>query len=570
MNTNFFAHTILFCLISFGLYGQNTIKKQDWVKLTGSLTAGYDYYNMSPTTASRYVPNSWQVGGSLNLQIKKFSIPFSLTYGRQKLTPSYPNLNQFQMFGASPKWKWITLHGGYRNLTFSQYTLAGHTFLGGGVELNPGIIRLGFIYGRFQDPIARDVSNNPGIAKYKRMGWAAKVGLGKEKNYADLILFHAKDDSTSLPSTFKTFDVKPGENYVIGTKFHFTLSKKLTWDTDGGISIYTRDLYSPTIPDSVINKEDEPIPSLYKISQKYLPDIKPLTSMRANSAVRTQINYKAKLWNLKAGYERIDPNYATMGAYFFANDIENITAGLGFHTKKNQVTFNATGGKQRNNLLNNRSEQTNRWIGNANLAIAPAPNWGVNINYSNFSFNQQASFRPLNDSNRIASATQNLSIVPRYTKIGKKLVHNFILVTNLQKLDDLNRFSAISGDMNAVVAQFSHNLTALKSGMSLGWGINYNDISVANTRTQAQGVNFTYAQGLLKNQLNVSTNLNLNHNRLNGKGDGLTLNLNVNAGYSVGKHSFNAYFMQLNQQPLIGERFRELRAGLNYVFAFGS
>lgn len=540
------------------------------VRLTGSLNMGYDFYNMSPDSSSRYVPNSWQVGGNLVLNIKSFAIPFSLTYGQQKLTAGYPNLNQFKMFGASPKWKWITLHGGYRNLTFSQYTLAGHTFLGGGAELNTGIFRLGFIYGRFQDPIARSASDAPGIAKYKRMGWAAKVGLGKEKNFADFILFHAKDDSTSLPQSLKTFDVVPGENYALGTKMHFTMWKKLVWDVDGGASLYIRNLYSPAIPDSLINKEAEPIPTLFANARKILPGFSPLTSLRINTAIRTGLAFNAKLWNVKVGYERIDPNYATMGAYFFANDIENITAGFGFHTKKNQVSFNATGGKQHNNLLNSRSEQTNRLIGNANLSINPSPKWGININYSNFSFNQQQSFRPLNDSLKIASATQNLSIVPRYTLIGKKLVQNFILVTNLQQLNDLNKYSEQNGDMSALIGQFTHSISFIKNGMSLSWGINYNDISVAKNRMQAQGINASYSQGFFQNKLNLSLATNLNSNRTNAKADGITLNFNLSTGYTMDKHTFSAYLTQLNQRPLIGEKFRELRAGVNYSFAFGN
>jgi len=39
----------------------------------------------------------------------------------------------------SPYYKWITIHVGYRNINYSQFTLAGHTILGAGIELHPGI-----------------------------------------------------------------------------------------------------------------------------------------------------------------------------------------------------------------------------------------------------------------------------------------------------------------------------------------------------------------------------------------------------------------------------------------------
>ena len=96
---------LLIFLFPSSIWAQST--KDLPVYLSGSLNVGYDYYNMSPNRLTRYVPNSWQVGGNLTLHLKSFAIPFSLTYGQQKITPGYPNLNQYKMIGASPKWKWI-------------------------------------------------------------------------------------------------------------------------------------------------------------------------------------------------------------------------------------------------------------------------------------------------------------------------------------------------------------------------------------------------------------------------------------------------------------------------------
>ena len=84
----------------------------------------------------------------------------------------------------SPYYKWITIHAGYRNINYSQFTLAGHTFLGAGVELHPGIFRFGFISGRFNRAIKADTSlKSFQPYTYSNRGIAAKIGLGKGVNF---------------------------------------------------------------------------------------------------------------------------------------------------------------------------------------------------------------------------------------------------------------------------------------------------------------------------------------------------------------------------------------------------
>ena len=66
----------------------------------------------------------------------------------------------FNQFGISPKYKWATLHLGYRNLTYSNYTLAGHRILGAGFDLKPKNFRIGFMYGQLRRSASIDSSMN--------------------------------------------------------------------------------------------------------------------------------------------------------------------------------------------------------------------------------------------------------------------------------------------------------------------------------------------------------------------------------------------------------------------------
>src|SRR5690606_30555610 len=104
---------------------------------------GMWYYGTSGI-ASRRQPFSWYITGAPVVSIYGISFPFSMTVSEQERRYAQP----FNRYGVSPRYKWLTLHAGYRNVRFSDFTLAGVNMLGGGVEINPGIFRFGAMAGR--------------------------------------------------------------------------------------------------------------------------------------------------------------------------------------------------------------------------------------------------------------------------------------------------------------------------------------------------------------------------------------------------------------------------------------
>lgn len=100
---------------------------------SGTVEARSMFYNATGI-ANRRQPLSYLFSGSPTIGIYGFQIPVSFSFSESDRSFRQP----FNQFGMSPNYKWITLHAGYRNLSFSPYTLGGHTMLGGGFELNPG------------------------------------------------------------------------------------------------------------------------------------------------------------------------------------------------------------------------------------------------------------------------------------------------------------------------------------------------------------------------------------------------------------------------------------------------
>ena len=78
-----------------------------------------------PKDSARQVPTfSYYISGSLNTTIfGVVSVPISFAYTNNELssTITYP----FNRFALTPSYKWIKLHIGYSQMTFSPYTMAG-------------------------------------------------------------------------------------------------------------------------------------------------------------------------------------------------------------------------------------------------------------------------------------------------------------------------------------------------------------------------------------------------------------------------------------------------------------
>jgi len=234
-----FRLLFLYVLFSFSgfLFSQDleNISKQKPVTLHGNIGLNIMAYAVDGIPA-RQLPFSYILSANATVSIYGFELPLTFVFSDKQR--SYAQ--SFNELGISPKYKWITLHAGYRNVTFSNYTLAGHTFLGGGIELNPGIFRFGFVYGRFH----RSTSGSPvyetnALPEFKRTGFAVKLGVGNERNFFDLLFQRIRDDSTSLHQVDTGAIRTPEQNVVAGINSRFTFFKKLVWEVEGAFSLYT-------------------------------------------------------------------------------------------------------------------------------------------------------------------------------------------------------------------------------------------------------------------------------------------------------------------------------------------
>jgi hypothetical protein len=79
---------------------------------------------------ARRQPFTWTLNGAPTLTVLGVQMPFQFLFGNFENRFYQP----FNQYGISPRYKWLTVHAGYRNVNFQPYTMAGYRLLGGGID----------------------------------------------------------------------------------------------------------------------------------------------------------------------------------------------------------------------------------------------------------------------------------------------------------------------------------------------------------------------------------------------------------------------------------------------------
>ncbi|HKK43797.1 MAG TPA: hypothetical protein VJ963_15380 [Bacteroidales bacterium] len=333
----------LLLLIPFVSYSQDltTITKQDPFKISGTINAKLQFYNTNKISPS-LSPFVWYLQGSPTISLYGIVFPFSFRISEQQRDFRQP----FNQFGVSPSYKWAKLHLGYQSLNWSSFALAGHSISGAGFELSPGKFHVGLITGRLLKPVK--YIDNPEVAitqtpAYKRTGTAFTIGYGTDKNNISIVLLKAKDDSTSVADIPLKYQVTPDENLVVSLISKQVIAKNFIFNLEVAKSFYTRNM-STKLTDTTGGFMARAFSFLMKSRQ----------STTASNALNTSVGYQSDLFRLLVKYQRIDPDFQSMGAYYFLTDISNITIEPTVKLMKKKLTIGGSFGSQFDNPSHSR------------------------------------------------------------------------------------------------------------------------------------------------------------------------------------------------------------------------
>lgn len=534
----------------------DNLKNEKPVTLHGSLGANIIAYSASGLT-ERMSPFSAVFSGNATLSIYGIQLPFSF-----RLSDKQNNFGQpFNQFGISPKYKWITLHAGYRNIRFSEFSLAGHTFLGGGLELNPGLFRFAAVYGRFKKSSGLYENEKDTLQSFDRMGYAVRLGIGNDKTYVDLILQNIKDDSLSHRlNKDGVVQASPEQNAVTGLNTRIEFSKTLSFEAEAAVSLYTTNANDHTLDGDVGD---------------FLKNFNSFIVVNASSefatALRSSLNYKSKKFGLKAEFKRIDPRYRSMGAYYFNDDVQNITLAPSLPLFKRKLYLRGSIGLQRDNLKNTKLNTTTRTISSASISFNPVQMFGIDINYSNYSNNQKAGKIEVIDSLKLYQTTSNISVSPRLFFDREKASHMVLLLYNRSGLNDKNASTEAYSESVATILNAGYNLNLKETGIGASLSFNHTMLESFAGDQKVTGATAGVSKSWLEGKLSAALNSSAMRSQFNGT-SGWIYNHSLTGAWQFNKHHSMRYsFFYISQQYPEGTgntNFNEFKGDLGYVFTF--
>jgi hypothetical protein len=533
--------------------------KQPPVEVTGSIGANSVFYQ-AQGIAPRRDPFYWVLNANLNFNLfNKISVPFSAVVTQQdkNFSNGLDKFSQpFNQFGISPKYKWLTVHAGYRTLEFSEYSLSGAMFLGGGVEIMPDNSPWSgtALYGRFVKAVPKGGIDGVVVSlpAYERKGGGAKLSYSKNENTTEFSFMKLSDDIYSIPLD-TDLTVNPQENEILSLSTKQTVLKWLSVNGEFSYSMFTKNLYAET----------SHLERFTYVNQIYTPR----TSSQFNKALNIGADFSLSKYRFGLKYKRIDPDYKSLGAIFLTNDVEELSASSSFALLKNKLQSEISAGVQRNNLDQIQVVTTKRIIGSLSLNYTLSEKLNLGAGYSNFSSNTLPVRDAFNDSIRFVQLTQSGNFNSSYSFGSENMQQIFTIAGSLQESTGTSQQA--STFYNAVG---SYNLSLSSIAVSCNLSFIYNRmLNGAAGIAEGAGPQLNLRKGLLKNRLSVGCTGGVQRTYL----DGTPLTTNTSGGfninYSVDKRQSvrcDINYIERASQRTGYSTYKEYRANLGYIYTF--
>lgn len=215
------------------------IGKEKMLRYNGGLSVNSVYYEGSGTRQ----PFTYFVSGNLNFNIGGlYNLPLSFTYSNQNF--DFPSPFRFNRLSLNPSYKWISAHIGDVAMAFSPYTVSGHQFTGGGIDLSPpGKFKISALYGRFLRATEYNEEQPEAPVAYERTGFGLKTAYAFKALTLGLTLFKATDAENSLKTPVPaTLQLAPKDNAVVSIEGDIALFDKAKLRIEYALSGVTEDV----------------------------------------------------------------------------------------------------------------------------------------------------------------------------------------------------------------------------------------------------------------------------------------------------------------------------------------
>jgi hypothetical protein len=537
-------------------------KLKENFRISGGIGTNATFYYVDGIP-NRRDPFFWLLNANLNMSFWEISMPFSATFSQQDRNVVYPQ--PFNQFGVSPKYKFVTLHLGYRSMNFSEFSLAGNVFLGAGIDLNPEFtpFKVSMMYGRFAKAFdGQTTSVMRGFPSYERWGYGSKVSWEHKETSLGVVLFKGKDDQYSLSdSTARALGLRPEENLVLGFIASHKFGERIRVNGELCQSSYTTDI-----------RFEEVVLERYSYINNFgfLYTIRPTSQF--NTAFAGNVEYFTQLYQLTLGYRRIGPEYRTMGSTFLSNDLEDITTGISWRMFQNKVSISTNGGLQRNNVGKQQLSTMTRLIGSLNFSYAVNEQLSMSGNLANF--NSSTQLTAFTEANPNAARPDSLFYLQVTNSGGMNINYGFgqvkkqnlTLGLSYQQAHDSQKNNSKFYNFN-----LSHQVMFPDQDLAVSTTFNGNQTTANGMGNLSLGPALAINKSFFERRVKVSVIGNLMESYLQNNKDGRFYNAKFTTGYTFAKkHNFSFDATYLYRQAFQAEAlsFKEFRGGIGYNFNF--
>jgi len=541
----------------------NKLGKKDMVTVNGGLNLNY-LNLLTNNPSSVRAPNSWYANGNINVGFLGWSFPFSYQISNQSRTYSQP----FNQYAIAPTYKWIKVQLGWTNITLSPYSLSGYPLYGAGCEFTPNNWKIVLLYGQLKKAVPYNLNEESSDEmSYKRVGFGGKIGYNKSGYEVSGHIFKAKDIQKSLPYIPENINLFPQEGLVTGIGGKFPLGKKINVETEITQSILTRNYLSERI-------------NLNNFSGNFM---KSHITTQNFKAYKSSINYNERYFSIAAHYERIDPGYMSLGAFFFNNDLENYTLAPQIRLFKNKLNLAANAGMQKNNLDQSKLNTTTRWVGSGSLNFVPNSNWILSAGYSNFTnFTRNRPntnpFYTLSPADTLFfyQVSQNSNVMAAYNFTYHKTRHNISIQFN-QMNSSLNIANINQPATQLLNGNLAYAINHTPSKQNIALTANFNTMASTDMETIFYGPGLSYSKSMWQNTLQFSLGSIFNQSFTNGKNTGLVFSERLSIGYQpkvkkpeYGKPVFSLSGSYVNKPSVVSQGFSlsEFTGNINIGYHF--
>ena len=493
-------------------------RKKKPLKISGSISANATQFNSTPKQSRQSF--TYQLSGSVNLSLYELlNIPLSFNLNNYGSNFSYPSLPN--RLSLHPSYKWIRAHIGDVSMSFSPYTLNGHQFTGVGIELSPARWRASAMGGRLLRKVDIDASNPAIRPNYERWGYGVKAGYDGEKFSVGGTIFTARDKQRDISFDADALGIYPKGNIAIGVEGSLNVIKDLKLSLEYGLSIMQRDL---------------------RVKEKSY-----------YHAFKADLAYSFLGNTIGIGYERISPDYETLGAYYFNNDYENATLNYSRNFFKDRLSLALSGGVQRDDLAGQKQERNKRFVGSANINFTPNDKFTASISISSYQAhrNIKSSFDYINE----RTPYENLDTL-RFTQLNNSIdmnlnwrlrnsetqSHTLSANASYQEAADKQGRYIMPGNLTRFMnlgANYAIDFTPLDFSVTAGINASNNYASRKNVLTI--GPTLTGSKHLFKKALTTGLTLSFNQTQEAGRKLATIYNVRWHANYRfLKRHGLNA------------------------------